>query len=135
MVLAAGVGRLVAGEALAGVESLDDSERMQQLERPVDGRRADVSALAAQAIGDLARRQAAALAAQQLDDRQARRARPVPRVLQALPGGGQPVALETVSAHAPTVEARPRIVGGPGVREARPIDLGGTIAAPARFVT
>ena len=70
--------RLVADDALAGVEALDELELVEQLERAVDRREADLAALVAQALGDLLRAEAAVLAAEQLDDRPARRAGAVP---------------------------------------------------------
>ena len=75
MVLAVGHRRLVAGGAATGVESLHEPHLLQQLERPVDGGDADLSAAGAQLIGDLARREHALLIADQLEHGAARGAR------------------------------------------------------------
>ena len=75
MMLAAGERRLVASGPAADVEALDEPHRLEQLERPVDGRDADLAAAGAQLVGDLASAQHAVLVADQLEHGRARCAR------------------------------------------------------------
>ena len=72
VVVAGRVDRLVAGDALAGVEAADEPELVQRLQRAVDGRGArGVVLVAAQRVDDLLRRHEAALAREVLHDRAA----------------------------------------------------------------
>jgi len=68
VVLAVRVRGLESGRALTDVETLDQPQPLEQLERAIDGRDADVLALVAEAIGDLARAQDALLLTEQAHD-------------------------------------------------------------------
>jgi hypothetical protein len=67
VVLAAGQHRLEARSAVAEVDLLDEVHGVEELERPIDARQADVPALLPQLLRDLLRRAAAALPGECLD--------------------------------------------------------------------
>ncbi len=77
VVVAVGQVALVARDALADVDPLDEPQLGQQLEDAVDARAADAAPLCAKAVVDLLRGQRAVLALEQLDDGVARAAAPV----------------------------------------------------------
>src|SRR5213075_449062 len=80
MVLAVGRRRLVARDSVAGIDTLDQPQIRERLERPVDGRDADRAARLAQLVVDVLRAEAAVLAAEEVDDRR-------PRAAAAIAGG------------------------------------------------
>src|SRR5207244_1062871 len=73
-VLAAGVGALVASDAVAEVEALDEAVLQQQLEHPVDARAAGAVAAPSQPSLDLERAERARFAVEQVDHEVARAA-------------------------------------------------------------
>ena len=74
MVVAAGVGRLVAGDAVAQVDPLHEPQLVHAVERAVHACDADTGAARARAVMDLVRREAAVLLTEQLDDLSSRAA-------------------------------------------------------------
>ena len=68
MVVAVDGRGLVAGNAVAGVDTLHQPQIGERLERPVHGCDPDRSARLAELVVDVLRAQAAVLAAEQLDD-------------------------------------------------------------------
>jgi zinc transport system substrate-binding protein len=68
VVIASGVSGLVAGDAVADVDPLDEAEVGEAVEHAVDARDPDAPALGADPVMDLLRRAAAGLAAEVLDD-------------------------------------------------------------------
>ena len=68
VMLAVRVDRLVARDALGGVDAPRQAQLVEQLERPVDAREADVLAPVVQAVGDLLGGDAAAEVGERLDD-------------------------------------------------------------------
>ena len=77
VMVAARVDRLIARHALGHVHAPREVQAVEQIERAVDGRHADVAAALVQAVGDLLCRDAAAQVGQALDDRRARSAQSV----------------------------------------------------------
>ncbi|MDX6369977.1 MAG: hypothetical protein QOG93_1479 [Gaiellaceae bacterium] len=71
MVVAVGTSRLVARDAVAGVDPLHEAKIGERLERPVDRGDPDRTPSPAKAIEDLLRAHAAVLAPEQVDDRAA----------------------------------------------------------------
>ncbi len=84
VMLSRGVSGLVARRALARLEPVKEAEALEQLEGPIDGRDADVTALRPQAIGDLAGGEHALVASERLDDGHPWGARSMPRPPQGL---------------------------------------------------
>ena len=74
MVVAVRRCRLVACDAVAGVDALDQTEIGKRLQRAVDGCDSNTPTCLAQSVVDLLRAQTAVLAAEKLDDRLARAA-------------------------------------------------------------
>src|SRR4051794_21831590 len=68
MVVAVDRGRLVAGDAVAGVHPLHQPQVRERLERAIDGRDSHAPARLAQPVVVLLRAQAAVLATEELDD-------------------------------------------------------------------
>ena len=77
VVLAARQHRLVASDAGAELDPLQEALLGQEVEDAVDARDPDGSAVAPELVEDLLRRQAAVLSSEQLDDRAPRDAVPV----------------------------------------------------------
>ena len=92
VVLAAGVGGLVAGGAV-DVDAADEPEPGQHVDRAVDAREPDRALLVAQPVVDRLRAQAALLAGEQVEHLLARAARAVPRAGQLALGMGLPFGL------------------------------------------
>ena len=82
MVIAARVRGLEAGDAVAEIDALHESERVHPVERAVDARDPDAAATSSQAVMDLLRREAAVLLAEKLDDEPTRAAAPSGRTAQ-----------------------------------------------------
>jgi hypothetical protein len=68
VVLATWNHRLVSGDSLAELDALHQSEPVEEIQRPVDARDADVAARLVKLTRDLVCRQAAVLAAEERDD-------------------------------------------------------------------
>ena len=68
VMIASGVRGLVAGDAVADVDPLDEAEVGEAVEHAVDARDPDAPSLGADPVMDLLRRAAAGLAAEVLDD-------------------------------------------------------------------
>ena len=92
MVLAAGVGGLVAGGAV-DVDAADEPEPREHVDRAVHAREADAALLVAQPVVDRLGAEAALLARQQPQHLLARTARAVPRAGQLALRVGLPVGL------------------------------------------
>ena len=84
MMVAAGVDRLVAGDAGAEVDPLDEALGGEELEHAVDARDPDPPVRGPEPVEDLLRGQAAVLSAEQLDHRAAGAAVPQTFALQRL---------------------------------------------------
>ena len=82
VMLAVRVDRLVARDALGGVDAPRQAQLVEQLERPVDARDADVLAAVVQAVRDLLRGDAAAEVGERLDDGRPRPAQAVALALE-----------------------------------------------------
>ena len=132
VVVARRVDRLVARDALAGVEAAHEAELVQRLQRAVDRRRRARAAGLAQAVGDLLRGEQAALAAEQLDDRAAARARAQAGAAQDLVGMLEPARARRCGAcghRRMRRERRSRRVASPAHASARRQHDGGRHAA------
>src|SRR4051794_35002861 len=91
MVLAAGVGGLVAGGAV-DVDAADEAESCEHVDRAVDARQPDAALRRAQAVVDGLGAEAALLAGEQAEHLLARAAGAVARPRQLAPGMGLPFA-------------------------------------------
>ena len=83
VMVAVGVGGLEARDAVAQVDALDETQRVEPVERPVDARDPDAASARADAIVDLERGQATLLLADELDDEAPCGAAAAARVAQA----------------------------------------------------
>jgi hypothetical protein len=90
VVVAAGIGRLVAGGAVADVESLYEVELVQQLHGSVDAGEARRLPLGAQGVGDVPRGEAAVLFGQDVDHVEAGGASEVAGLRQSVGGVSSP---------------------------------------------
>jgi zinc transport system substrate-binding protein len=90
VMVAAGVRRLEARDAVSQVDALNEPERVEPLERPVHARDADPASLVADALVDLLRGQAAVLGADELDDEAPRRAAAPARLAEPREGVFRP---------------------------------------------
>lgn len=90
MMVAAGVGRLEARDAVSEVDALDESQVGHAVERAVDARNPDSTAARADAIVELVRREAAVLLAEELDDDAASASASPARLAEACERGLRP---------------------------------------------
>lgn len=91
MMHAGGINGLIAGYRVAQVQTADQASLLQQVEDPVDARASDTALALAQQVFDLERRQRALLRREKFDDRGARSATPVPRLVEYRPGVLRPL--------------------------------------------
>ena len=84
VVFPARAGGLVADDALAGVQALDEPQLVEHLERPVDRGDPNLAAALAEAVGDLLGAQAAVLLGEQVHHGLARGAGAVAGTLERL---------------------------------------------------
>src|SRR3954452_1436973 len=91
VVIAAGIDRLVAGDALGGVNAAGEPEAVEQVEGAVDRRHADVLATLVQAVRDLLGGDAGAERGERVDDGRARRAEAIAVALERVARVSDPV--------------------------------------------
>jgi zinc/manganese transport system substrate-binding protein len=91
--LATGDHGLVAGSALAHLDSLNEADAVKEVQGAVDAGRPHPIAARPQPLGDLLRGEAAILVGEQVDDGAARAAGALPSFAKGLPGERRPVDL------------------------------------------
>jgi hypothetical protein len=91
MVLAARDHRLVAGTTLAKLDPLDEAELMQEIDRAIDARDADVVPRLSEPVGDLLCGEAARLPAQEVDHGLSRSSGAMTGLSQSVPRGALPL--------------------------------------------
>jgi zinc transport system substrate-binding protein len=94
VMVAVGLGRLIARDAVAGIDALHEPQVGQGLEGAIDGCDSDRAPRPAERVEDLLRAHAAVLAAEQLDDR-------MPCSAPAVAGLGQGIERVTSPPHIP----------------------------------